>query len=125
MRPSLALIASVLISIPSALQAQPTDVPRPSRAHLREIQLEAYSCSRENTTASCQRTRALADPLMDHPGLAASCKDALWELLQAARATQENSFQRRDSIDGPARRLTLVCSKPEKPSKPASSNGRT
>ncbi|MEJ6585862.1 MAG: hypothetical protein QNL52_08400, partial [Synechococcus sp. ChBW.bin.23] len=70
---------------------------------------------------SCTRTREIANPLMDHPRLPAACKDTVWELLQEAKSATSNSFQRRDSIDSPARRLTVVCADPAKPSKPKNS----
>jgi hypothetical protein len=56
---------------------------------------------------------------MDHPRLPAACKDTVWELMQEAKPATTNSSQRRDSIDSPARRLTVVCADPEKPSKPS------
>ncbi len=55
---------------------------------------------------------------MDHPRLPTACKDAVWELMQEANTATSNSSQRRDSIDSPARRLTVVCADPEKPTKP-------
>jgi len=90
-------------------------VPFPTKDELRSIQLLAYECSRENTTELCERTRLKADPLMDHPRLPAACKDAIWELLQQAKPAASNSFQRRDAIDKPARRITIVCADPVKP----------
>ena len=107
------------LMIPTAGNAQPDFVPYPTREELRELQLLAYSCSRANDQDSCSKTRSLADPLMDHPRLSAACKDTVWELVQASQVGTTNSFQRRDSIDRPARRLTLVCSEPEKPKQPA------
>ncbi len=105
--------------LPSTAQAKPKKVPFPTREELRSIQLLAYSCSRANDQESCSKTRSLADPLMDNPRLSAACKDTVWELVQASQVVTTNSFQRRDSIDRPARRLTLVCSAPEKPKQPA------
>ena len=124
MRPKLLVLISALIAAPSGLQAQPVYVPLPTRDELREIQLMAYACSRQNKTEDCDRTRSLSDPLMDHPRLPASCKDTLWELLQTAKVTGSNSYQRRDSIDRPARRLTVVCaSRPVKPATPKAPTG--
>ena len=101
--------------LPAAVEAQIKKVPFPSKEELRALQLLAYDCSRANSPDSCQKTRKLADPLMDHPRLSASCKDTVWELVQASKVASSNSFQRRDSIDRPARRLTLVCMEPDKP----------
>ena len=118
LRLKLFLLGFALI-LPSAVQAQIKKVPFPTREQLRSLQLLAYSCSRANDQDSCNKTRSLADPLMDHPRLSAACKDTVWELVQASQVVTTNSFQRRDSIDRPARRLTLVCSEPEKPKQPA------
>ena len=119
MRPKLLVLISALIAAPSGLQAQPVFVPMPTQEELREVQLRAYACSRQNTAEYCDRNQSLADPLMDHPRPPASCKDTLWELLQTAKVTERNSYQRRDSIDRPARRLTVVCaSRPVKPAAP-------
>ena len=109
------LLISILFVLPGEMMAKPSLEPFPSRDALRELQLKAYGCSRENTARLCTSTRDLADPLMDHPRLPASCKDALWELLQAASASSDNSYLRRDSIDRPARRITVVCTEPVKP----------
>ena len=113
------LVLGFALMLPSTVQAKPKKVPFPTKEELRSLQLLAYSCSRANDRESCNNTRSLADPLMDHPRLSAACKDTVWELVQASQVVTTNSFQRRDSIDRPARRLTLVCSKPEKPPEPA------
>ena len=107
------------LMLPATVEAQIKQVPFPTREELRALQLLAYNCSRGNDAESCDKTRSLADPLMDHPRLSAACKDTVWEVVQTARVASSNSFQRRDSIDRPARRLTLVCSEPEKPQEPA------
>ena len=121
MRLPLSLIGLALMLPPAAL-AQVKSVPLPTKEEMRSLQLLAYSCSRENESSSCDQTRNIADPLMDHPRLPAACKDALWELIQVSKVSSANSFQRRDSIDRPARRLTVVCTKaptpaPEGPTK--------
>lgn len=103
-----------MLRVPAA-QANVEYVPFPTKEELRALQLLAYECSRENETGSCERTRLTADPMMDHPRLPAACKDAVWELIQASTAVDTNTFQRRDRIDSPARRLTVVCAKPVKP----------
>ena len=113
------MLLGFALMLPSTVQAKPKKVPFPTREELRSLQLMAYSCSRANDQDSCSKTRNLADPLMDHPRLSAACKDTVWELVQASQVVTTNSFQRRDSIDRPARRLTLVCAEPEKPKEPA------
>jgi hypothetical protein len=109
------ILLGFALMLPAAVEAQTKKVPFPTREELRALQLLAYDCSRANDQDSCGKTRSLADPLMDHPRLSAACKDTVWELVQASRVVSTNSFQRRDSIDRPARRLTLVCTKPDKP----------
>lgn len=121
MRPALQLLIGLSLTAPAGLQAKPVYVPFPTREALRDIQLQAYACSRENTAEFCDRTVNLSDPLMDHPRLPAACKDTLWELLQNAKVVTTNSFQRRDAIDRPARRITVVCANPVKPTAPAPS----
>ena len=114
------LLLGLAILAPCAVRAQLKYVPFPTKSELRSLQLLAYTCSRENTADICTRTSEIANLLMDHPRLPAACKDTLWELLQEAKPATTNSYQRRDSIDSPARRLTVVCADPEKPSKPNS-----
>jgi len=109
------LVLGIAILGPLDTSAQPKSPPFPSKAELRSLQLLAYACSRENTIDSCARTRERADPLMDHPRLPAACKDTVWELLQEAKPAISNSFKRRDRIDSPARRITVVCADPVKP----------
>jgi len=109
------ILLGFALMLPAAVEAQTKKVPFPTREELRALQLLAYDCSRANDQDSCGKTRSLADPLMDHPRLSAACKDAVWDLVQASKVVSTNSFQRRDSIDRPARRLTLVCTKPDKP----------
>ncbi len=87
----------------------------PTKSYLTKIQLNAFSCSRDNNRTACDQTRLLADPLMDHPLLSTSCKDSVWELLQKAKSTVANTFERRDSINRPAKRLSEVCVKITKP----------
>ena len=98
--------------------AAETFVPWPSKDQLKAIQFAAYSCSLNNDADSCDRTRALADPLMDHPRLPGLCKDILWSLMEQATVASSNDYKRRDAIDTTARRLAGVCAKPS-PAKPA------
>ena len=108
----------LLLAIASpALAAEPY-VPWPSKDQLNAIQFAAYNCSLNNDPDSCGRTRALADPLMDHPRLPGLCKDILWSLMEQATVASSNDYKRRDAIDTTARRLASVCAKPS-PAKPA------
>ena len=112
--PSLTLL---LLSLAAPLQAAPTYIPWPSQDSLKTLQKEAFLCSLNNSQDQCDGVRQRTDELMDHPRLPAVCKDVLWRLVGQARVATTNSFQRRDSIDQPARRLIGVCSEPVKPSK--------
>ena len=106
----------LLQSVLSAASAAATPyVPFPSEASLRELQLAALACARENTAAACEQTQQLGDPLLDHPRLPANCKDLIWQMLQNAQPASANSFARRQTIDDPAARLLLVCRSAEKP----------
>ena len=51
------LLISLLFGLSGELMAKPSLEPFPSRESLRELQLQAYGCSRENTTRLCT-TRA-------------------------------------------------------------------
>jgi hypothetical protein len=105
----LALLLSLPLQGTLALQAAPELPPFPPAADFRSLQLTTLACSRENTPESCERARQQADPLLDHPRLPASCKDALWSIIQRAVVAPSNSIERRDAIDREARRLTVVC----------------
>ena len=110
----LRLIPSLLLlALTAPVQAE-TWVPWPTKEQLRRIQLEAYSCSRENSEAACRNSRELADALMDHPRLPGICKDVLWEVVETAKVAPRNDYKRRDRIDEPARRLTTLCAEPVK-----------
>ena len=113
----------VLSSLALPAWAAPHDTPWPSNTQLRAIQQAAYACALNNDTVSCDRTRTLADPLMDHPHLSGLCKDVVWSLIEQAQVADSNDFRRRDAIDQPARRLSSVCAQPTKPTtKPVSRN---
>lgn len=89
----------------------------PPAETFRTLQLTTLACGRENSTVSCDRARALADPLMDHPRLPASCKDVLWDILEHARVAASNSLERRDRIDRAGRDVTVFCR--QQPTQPA------
>ena len=107
----------LLLALAAPLQAASTYVPWPSHDVLKTLQKEAFLCSLKNNPDQCDPARQRADELMDHPRLPAICKDVLWSLVKESRVAATNSFQRRDAIDQPARRLIKVCSEPVKPSK--------
>ena len=107
----------LLLALAAPLQAAPTYVPWPSQGVLKTLQKEAFLCSLKNSPDLCDPARRRADELMDHPRLPAICKDVLWRLVKESHIAATNSFQRRDAIDQPARRLIGVCSEPIKPSK--------
>ncbi|MCP9823909.1 hypothetical protein [Synechococcus sp. EJ6-Ellesmere] len=117
-------LAVTLLS--AALLAAPGLAPGPARANdlyaiypstetLRQVQLAALDCGRENSAATCDRARKLADPLMDHPLLSGFCKDALWGVVQIAVTEQSNSLSRRDGIDAAADRVVSSCRPVSKP----------
>jgi hypothetical protein len=109
------LLLALVATLP--LPAASTYVPWPSQDTLSNLQKEAFLCSLNNSPDLCDRSRKLADELMDHPRLPPICKDVLWSLVGEARVAATNSFRRRDAIDQPARGLMRVCSEPVKPTK--------
>ena len=109
---------SLLIAAAPAAWAE-AYVPFPSQESLRQVQLAALACARENTAATCEQARKLADPLLDHPRLPTGCKDHLWTISQKAQPAASNSFARRDAISQPAQLLLLACRSGEKTPEPA------
>lgn len=100
-------------------QARPAPLdPRvyPPASLFRSLQLTTLACSRENNTESCQQARQQADPLLDHPRLPASCKDALWSIRERAVVASGNTYQRREGIDRLANDLVVFCRERGKPS---------
>lgn len=117
-------VALLLLFLAAPIASAAAYVPWPSKDQLRTIQNAAFSCSRENSSATCQKVRELADPLMDHPRLTGLCKDALWDVMEQAKVYQPNNYKRRDAIDTPARRILKLCAEPEKKqTKPGGSPG--
>jgi hypothetical protein len=104
---SIGLLGTV-ISAGAARSAPPPET-FPAPETFRTLQLTTYACGRENTASSCDRARQLADPLLDHPRLPASCKDVLWRIRQKAVVSPANSFERRDPIDAAASDVTVFC----------------
>jgi len=112
-------IALLIAAAPAAALAE-AYVPFPSQDNLRQVQLAALACARENSAASCDQARKLADPLLDHPRLPTGCKDHLWAIRQkAVPAAAGNSFARREAISQPAQLLLLACRSGEKAPEPA------
>ena len=111
------LVAGMLLAAPAA--AEPISLYPPA-SQFRTLQLITLACGRDNDAASCDKARALADPLLDHQRLSASCKDTLWSIRQKAVAAATNSAERRDAIDRAAKDVTVFC---RQPSKPASASG--
>ena len=118
MKVSLATQAILLVLLGSPTFAMQNQPPWPGKNELRAIQRAAFNCSRENSSETCNLTRELADPLMDHPSLPGICKDLVWTLLEKSRVAVNNDVRRRDSIDKPARQLTKTCAKPAKRNQP-------
>jgi len=121
-RSSLALQLALvpLILVPPAL-ARMQDPPLPSESEMRELQQLVFACGRENSSDPCEQARRRADPLLDHPRLAGSCKDVLWQIREQAVVARENSFSRRDQLDRAGLDLLRLCQpRPARPATPSS-----
>lgn len=92
----------------------------PPASQFRSLQLITLACGRDNDTASCNKARAMADPLLDHIRLSATCKDSLWAIRQKAVAAPANSPERRDAIDRAAKDVTVFCRQPNRPASSSS-----
>jgi hypothetical protein len=112
--------AAVLL-LATPVGAAPASLYPPASA-FRSLQLTTLACGRENDAASCDKARAMADPLLDHPRLSASCKDSLWAIREKAVAAAANSGERRDAIDRAAKDVTVFCRQPGGPA-PAAGSG--
>ena len=110
--------ALLLLGLSQPAIAAQNYVPWPTKDQLRQIQIDAFSCSRENSEEICKSARLKADALMDHPRLPGVCKDVLWEIVETARVASANTYKRRDLIDKPAKRLPILCAKPIKKKDP-------
>lgn len=117
--PATPTLLAALLSLAPLAEARSAlaqgSVAYPSPETLRDVQLAALACARENTSDTCTQARKLADPLMDHPRLPGGCKDTLWAIIQTAKPASSNTLARRDAIGDPAGRLLLVCRNSEKP----------
>ena len=120
-------VSSALLLIATGPAMAAPYVPYPSQDTLRQVQLAALACARENTAASCQRSLALADPLLDHPRLPSACKDQLWSIRERSRPAAVNSLERRDGLAKPAEDLSRLCRNteviPAEPPKPQAAGG--
>jgi len=103
------LAAALLLATP--VGAAPGSLYPPA-SQFRSLQLITLACGRDNDSASCDKARALADPLLDHPRLSATCKDSLWAIRQRAVAASSNNLERRDAIDRAAKDVTVFCRQP-------------
>jgi hypothetical protein len=90
-------------------RAQAVGAAYPPDETFRRLRLVTLICGRDNTEESCTEAYNTADPLLDHPLLSASCKDALWDIRQRAKVAPSNSFDRRDPIDEAAQEAWMFC----------------
>lgn len=97
------------LAMSSALRAAPKVLSYPSTDLWRQLQLTVLECGRENTAASCDLARSTADPLLDHPQLPATCKDALWTIRDQAVVAASNSYARRERLNKAASELLSLC----------------
>jgi hypothetical protein len=97
------------VAQPQLLRAADREVSYPSADLFRRLQLDVLDCGRENTAASCEAARKVADPLLDHPRLPASCKDLLWTIRDKAVVAPANTFNRREQLNRAAGDLMPVC----------------
>ena len=105
--PALALGLIALLAAP--VQAAPKDPPYPSMELLRELQLQTFACGRENTIEACGKASTMADPLMDHPRLGATCKDAIWTIRERAKPATTNTFERREALNRAGQDVIPFC----------------
>jgi hypothetical protein len=101
--------------------AEAGEPPYPTREQLRELQLATFNCARDNQQVDCDRALQQADPLLDHPLLPGSCKDALWVIREQAVVVPQNSFERRDRLDRAGEDLMRFCPRNPRPVQPTPS----
>jgi hypothetical protein len=122
---SLASRAALLLPIASLLVPAPVvakDPPMPTMEELRQLQLRTLDCGRENLPEPCRQARDQADPLLDHPRLGGSCKDALWTIREQATVAPSNSFERRQRLNRAGTDITIFCRPQTQPVRPSSDN---
>lgn len=105
----LGAIAALGLLSGAPLMAGQKEVAYPSTDLFRRLQLDVLDCGRENNATSCDAARKVADPLMDHPRLPASCKDLLWTIREKAVVVPINTFNRREQLNRAAADLMPVC----------------
>ena len=105
--PALTLGLIALLAAP--VQAAPKDPPYPSMELLRELQLQTFACGRDNTIEACGKASTMADPLMDHPRLGATCKDAIWTIRERAKPATTNTFERREALNRAGQDVIPFC----------------
>lgn len=114
-----AVLASSGLLVPAGAGAQQTSKLDPSifppSQLFRELQLTTVACGRENAAGPCDKARAMADPLMDHPKLPASCKDTVWDIRERAVVARKNTFERREALNRDSTDLIALCKPATKP----------
>jgi len=117
----------LLLATCSGLAARagaPPEIPYPSTERLRQIQLAAVACARENSASSCSQAKALADPLIDNPLLPSGCKDLLWTITYRAKPADRNSYERREGLEQPAESMVRSCQFREPPTPTSQGSGK-
>jgi hypothetical protein len=108
-RIDLALALGLIALLAAPLQAATKDPPYPSMELLRELQLQTFACGRDNTIEACGKASTMADPLMDHPRLGATCKDAIWTIRERAKPATINTFERREALNRAGQDVIPFC----------------
>ena len=106
-RLSTAVCLVLLGSMPLAAAQQALTYP--STEQFRRLQLDVLDCGRDNNASSCDAARQVADPLLDHLRLPASCKDLLWTIRERAVVAPSNSFNRREQLNRAAAEIMPLC----------------
>lgn len=113
-----ALVATCMVAAPNshAQQSSKLDLTTFPPAQLfRELQLITIACGRDNTPEPCDKARGMADPLMDHPKLPASCKDTIWNIRERAVVARKNTYERREALNRDGSDLVALCKPAAKP----------
>ena len=121
--PALALGLIALLAAP--VQAAPKDPPYPSMELLRELQLQTFACGRDNTIEACGKASTMADPLMDHPRLGATCKDAIWTIRERAKPATTNTFERREALNRAGQDVIPFCKQQTRSVAPSKTDTKT
>ena len=105
----LGVLAALGLLHAAPLMAGQKEPDYPSTDLFRRLQLDVLDCGRENNAASCDAARKVADPLLDHPRVPASCKDLLWTIREKAVVAATNSFNRREQLNRAAADIMPIC----------------